>query len=195
MTDQPTDVPKLQQLRMIWPTQRLAERPRIRLHADYALRTYQPGDETGWYGLMDGAGFTGWDAARLAPTLTEILPDGWFFAVHRATGALAASAMATHAPQALHPFGGALGWVAGNPAHKGHGLGWVVCAAVTIRLLNAGYRNIYLLTDDWRLPALKIYLKLGYEPLLFAPDMAERWRTICEQLAWPFTPEGWQSTG
>ena len=50
------------------------------------------------------------------------------------------------------------------------------------RLLDAGYFSIYLLTDDNRLPAVHTYLKMGFIPSLFAPDMAERWRALCAQL-------------
>jgi mycothiol synthase len=57
-----------------------------------------------------------------------------------------------------------------------------VCAEVTRRLLSAGYREIYLQTDDWRLPAIKTYLNLGYVPLLCEPDMEERWRLVCRNL-------------
>ena len=64
--------------------------------------------------------------------------------------------MALHLPLEYHPCGGELGWVAGDPEHKGSGLGFAVCAAVTRRLLEIGYRNIYLLTDDFRLPAIKL---------------------------------------
>jgi mycothiol synthase len=62
---------------------------------------------------------------------------------------------------------------------------------VTQRFFQAGYRRIYLKTEDFRLPALKTYLRLGYEPLLYAPDMPERWRAICNRLGWPYTPEAW----
>ena len=58
------------------------------------------------------------------------------------------------------------------------------------RLLEAGYRNIYLNTEDWRLPALSIYLKLGWVPLLYMSDMEERWRDVCAKIDWPFTPQG-----
>jgi hypothetical protein len=40
---------------------------------------------------------------------------------------------------------------------------------------------------------LKTYLKLGYFPFLYLPDMAERWRVICVPLGWPFTPAAWRS--
>ena len=67
-----------------------------------------------------------------------------------------------------------------------------VSAAATTRLIEEGYRHIHLYTEDWRLAALKVYLKLGYIPLLYAPDMLERWRIICTQVQWPFTPERWK---
>jgi mycothiol synthase len=63
-----------------------------------------------------------------------------------------------------------------------------VCAAVTARLIAAGYRDIHLYTEHWRLAALKTYLKLGYVPFLYAERMAPRWAAVCEQLGWPFTP-------
>ncbi|CAN5680460.1 hypothetical protein BH10CHL1_BH10CHL1_33950 [soil metagenome] len=183
--------PKPQQLRMVWPEQLLNTPPEIRLHEGYTLRTYQPGDEPGFYHVMDLAGFTGWDMEKLAPTLATILPDGWFLIVDQTSGEIVATTMATHHPSEFHPFGGEMGWVAGHPAHAGKGLGKAVCAAVTRRFLSAGYKNIYLRTDDWRLPAIKTYLTLGYQPFLFAPDMMERWAAICGHLAWKFTPELW----
>ena len=101
--------------------------------------------------------------------------------------------MALHDHTAWHPFGGELGWVAGDPAHAGKGLGRAVSAAVTARLLDAGYRNIHLYTEDWRLAALKTYLKLGYIPFLYSAEMPDRWQAICTRLQWPFTPEAWRS--
>jgi RimJ/RimL family protein N-acetyltransferase len=72
--------------------------------------------------------------------------------------------------------------------HAGKKLGRVVCAAATARFLRAGYRRIYLKTDDWRLPAIVTYLRLGYVPLLYAPDMAERWQAVHARLNWPYAP-------
>lgn len=180
---------------MVWPSNRLTAPPELRLHPDYELRSYRPGDEPGWFRVMELAGFGVWDQERLSSTMRTILPNGWFLAVDRATAAIVATAMTTHNSLALHPFGGELGWVAADPAHKGKGLGWTVCAAVTRRFLAAGYENIFLRTDDWRLPALMVYLRLGYLPLLFAPDMAARWEVICGQLNWPFTPADWPAAG
>jgi mycothiol synthase len=93
--------------------------------------------------------------------------------------------MACHSAIEHHPYGGELGWVGADPEHKGKGLGRVVCAAVTTRFLRAGYKDIFLRTDDFRLPALKIYLSLGYEPFLFCNGMRQRWQDICTKLNWP----------
>ena len=81
--------------------------------------------------------------------------------------------------------------LAGDPAHVGRGLGMAVCTAVLQRFHRAGYHRVFLRTDDFRLPALKIYLKLGFLPLLYQEDMETRWETICQALKWPFTPTLW----
>lgn len=179
------------QLQMVWPESMLESLPEVTLPAGYTLRCFQWGDESGYFRLMDSAGFKNWDNETLKPWLAKVLPDGFFVMTESASEEIVASAMATHNPIDLHPFGGNLGWVVASPEHKGKGLGMVVCAAATRRMIQAGYRRIYLQTDDWRLSALKVYLKLGYVPFLFAPDMEERWRKVCDKLEWPFTPNEW----
>ncbi len=172
------------QLHMIWPASRLADPPPVELEPDYSLRCFTPQDEPAWLALMALAGFEGWDHERLAGMIPAILPDGFFLTLHNPTNQVVATAMATHNPDDLHPYGGELGWVAGDPAHSGHGLGQAVCSAVVVRLLAAGYRRLYLKTDDWRLPALKVYLRMGFLPLLYAEDMAERWEKVYAALGW-----------
>jgi mycothiol synthase len=70
-------------------------------------------------------------------------------------------------------------------------LGRAVSAAATRRLVEAGYESIRVGTQDHRLPAIKIYLTMGYVPYLYAADMKERWERICAQLDWAFAPEQW----
>ena len=110
--------------------------------------------------------------------------------VHKESGKIVTTAMALRSD--AYPAGGELGWFAGDPAHAGKGLGLAVAAAVTAHFINVGCRNIHLYTEHWRLAALKTYLKLGYIPFLYTPEMPERWRAICAQLQWPFTPEAWR---
>ncbi len=176
---------------MVWPTRLVDEAPPVRLPPGYTLRTYRPGDEPRFYEIMALAGWPGWDEEKLRPWLWRILPAGWFMAVHQASDEVVATGMATHDPTWRHPFCGEMGWLAADPAHTGRGLGLALSAAVTARFLEIGYRCIHLYTEPWRLPALKIYLKLGYVPLLDAPEAPDCWRAICAELDWPCSPETW----
>lgn len=181
------------QVQMVWPEHRLDDPPAVRLPPGYSLRTYQPGDEARFYEIMDLADWPGWDDKELRPWIFRIVPEGWFMAIHEASGEIVASAMALHDHTWLIPFCGELGWVAADPAHTGQGLGMAVTAAVTARFIEIGYRHIHLFTETFRLPALKTYLKLGYVPLLSTPETPEHWQAICAQLEWPFAPEVWKS--
>jgi mycothiol synthase len=179
------------QLQMVWPEHLLNAPPAVWLPPGYALRTYRRGDEPRFYEVMELAGWPGWNDEKLRPWVSRVLPEGWFMAIDEKSSEIVATAMALHSE--VCPSGGELGWLAGDPAHAGKGLGMAVSAAVTARFIHAGYRHIHLYTEDWRLPALKTYLKLGYIPLLHTPEMPERWRAVCVQLQWLFTPEVWQS--
>jgi mycothiol synthase len=181
----------VQQLHMVWPEALLDRPPDPILPSGYTLRPYRSADAEAYLRLLHGAGFLHWNEEMLGQWLDRVLPDGLLLIEHAATAALAATSMAAHRPMPLHPFGGELGWVAGDPAHAGRGLGRAVCAGVVRRFLSAGYRRIYLKTDDWRLPAISIYLRLGFVPFLYAEDMALRWAAVCEQLGQPFTPDAW----
>ena len=181
------------QMQMIWPQERFSSPPEIRLPAGYKLRTYQVGDEQGWYKLMERAGWPDWNDEKLKPWIARILPESWFMAVDTETSEIAASAMGVHDHTDLHPFGGELGWVCADPAHARKGLGLAVCTAVTRRLISAGYQDIHLYTEHYRLPALKIYFKLGYVPFLYLAEMPDRWQAVCAELDQPFTPERWKT--
>jgi mycothiol synthase len=173
------------QLQMIWPKDKLDAPPAPQVPAGYELRCWREADEAGYCALMNLVGLGNWDHDGVARTLRKVLPDGFFVIEHKASGKIVATAMATHSPSEQHPYGGELGWVGADPQHKGKGLGMAVSAAATARLIRAGYKDIYLRTDDFRLPALKVYLKLGYQPHLFCEGMQQRWLQIYRKLNWP----------
>ena len=180
-----------EQVQMVWVPCRQASAARIQLPAGYFIRTYRPGDEESFFRLMESVGWTGWDEARLRPWLYRILPGGWFFAVHKANGKIAATCMATHDPTWQVPFCGEVGWTATHPNHQGRGLGKVVVSAVVACFLDTGYGCIHLYTEHWRDAALKLYLNLGFVPYLVPPDSIQLWEKICATLNWAFEPETW----
>ena len=171
------------QLLLVLPKDKLDTPPIPDLPDGYMLRQYAPEDEKKYLELTRKAGFD-WGAERFYRLFPQIIPGGIFVIEHKATGDLVATSFCKHRPIEGRAFGGELGWLAGDPDHSGKGLGMAVCSAVIARFIQAGYKNIYVRTQDWRLAALKIYLKLGYQPYIDSDEMAEVWRNIFKELNW-----------
>jgi len=176
--------PPYRQLMMVWPQDRLDSPPDIRVAEGYRLRMLAEGEEAAWMDLMHQAKLGQWDQKAFDKLRNTILPDGLFVIEHAASGTLVGTAMAQHRPNPQNPYGAELGWVAADPAHAGKGLGQAVSAAAVGRMIQAGYRRIYLTTDDSRLPALKTYLRMGFRPLPYTPDMEQRWADVKAKLDW-----------
>jgi len=183
----PDDSP---QLRLVWPKYKLQTPPLISLPDGYYVRLYRQGDQVHFYRLMHSVGWDDWNDEKLSYSLNRILPDGWFMVIHESSDEIVASAMALHNYKGYNPFWGELGWLVGAPNHAGHSLGMAVSACVVRRFMEAGYRLINLYTEDFRLAALKSYLKLGFVPLI-EPDDKERWHGILEPLNWPMDVDTW----
>ena len=78
---------------------------------------------------------------------------------------------------------GRVDYVVSHPGLRGRGLGRAVCAGVLDYLLGRGYETVELFTDDWRLPAIGLYLSLGFSPDLTSAGMRTRWEVVMGQLS------------
>ena len=177
---------------MVWPIDRLPTAPEITIPGEYILRTCSESDLAAVRTLINADGpvpDAAWDEFR-----DRIVPDGAFLITQRGSGQPVATATALHNPRATRyyfAFGGQVGYVTVDPAHRGHGLGRAVVAAVVARLIRAGYRHIFVGVQGWRLPAVKCYLGLGFVPLLHDEKLLPRWRRVCEQVGWPARENEW----
>jgi len=161
--------------------ERAAEIPAWAPPPGYEVRPYRDGDIAGWSELLTRVGFDEWWPQRLEEkglTAPE-RRDGSRLIVFEGRQ-IVASAMASQ--RSADPPVGQLDFVAAHPDHNGKGLGYGVCAAVVEYLVGRSYPLVILHTDDWRLPAIKTYLDLGFEPDMVEPDMPERWRKVYEEL-------------
>ena len=77
---------------------------------------------------------------------------------------------------------GVLDYVVTHPDHRGKGLGRATCTEVARFLVAQGCKTVSLDTDDWRLPAIHIYLSLGFRPVMNRSDMPPRWAAVYENL-------------
>ncbi len=152
-----------------------------KLEQGYLLRTYQEGDESGWMEALNANGELGvWDLQRIRAELEGDLVQGtqFFVVVGGEIGALGSVYDRT--------IGGVksweIGWVASHPGHRGKGLGSHVTARTIESALALPRRPIVLRTDDFRIPAIKTYLKLGFVPTYDHASYAARWQEVFAEL-------------
>jgi mycothiol synthase len=163
----------------------LDELPALQIPKGYGLRTLTYEDIGAWAELLDANGELGaWNVERAAPYFASGSPmplAGSFIAT--ANGLPVATAQLHLHPHDEYAPLPELGWVAVRPEHRGHALGYAVCLAVMHYAKSAGYPELFLRTDDGRLPAIRLYLRLGWQPWLRDPSSPDRWQHILDKLA------------
>ena len=168
------------QLSMVISALRAEEMPESEIPDGYELRGYLPGDEESWLELLNTGEYgSNWHRSRL---------DEFIAGPERAEGSVVAAkgdrvVAATFASVEVgRDCTGRVDFVTSHPDVRGLGLGRAVCSGVVRFLVERGYANVVLYTDDWRLPAIGLYLSMGFAPQMTRLDMAERWQTVKEQL-------------
>ena len=121
-----------------------------------------------------------WDTNEVRRRLTQSADVEATFVVEH-LGIPIATASARFLPERF-PGSGYLHWVAVHPNHQGMRLGAVVTSRVLQYFRGRDCRDSVLETDDFRLPAIKTYLNLGYLPEPAAPGHVERWEAVMEKL-------------
>jgi mycothiol synthase len=186
-----SEAPKRTSIQMLRPS--LDDLPSLdeaiaKLPAGYHFRTYRPGDEEAWTTIMNTGEMDHWDATKTREKLTGVPwpqfdPDGLF--------------IITHGPEET-PVGSACAWLSDPneretgilhmvcvlPEHRGANLSYSLCLAVLHRFRERGFKRVRLNTGDFRLGAVKVYLKLGFEPLITKPEQPEIWQEVLRTLNW-----------
>lgn len=147
----------------------------------YSLREYHVGDEKPLANLLaltfeDAA----WTSKKVRATFIDA-PDVEKMLVIDYEGVPIATASARLLPDA-YPNSGYVHYVAADPAHKGQRLGYIVTLAVLHEFRRLGCKDAVLETDDFRLPAIKTYLNLGFVPEHRHETHPQRWTDINHKL-------------
>ena len=157
--------------------------------AGVVLRTYQPGDETHWAALINATDMAaGYDLVKTRECLTGKAifdPAGFFLAFDETTGEPLATACAWQSAKFGRPAVPTLHMVAAKAQAKGRGLGRLVCQAVLHYFGGRGADMVVLTTDDHRIPAIVVYVKLGWLPVrqVEDEDHSARWQAVFEQFS------------
>jgi len=148
------------------------------LSPDYQVRTYRKGDEELWVSIIMSSFGGNYPASQ---TLSEILtsrefdPNGLFFITYneQAVGTVCAQVRIIGGQEIgyLHMLGVI-------PVHQGKKLGRLLTLYASHYLKRKGFRNITLDTDDFRLPAIKTYADLGFEPVYLERSHKKRWKEV-----------------
>ncbi len=67
---------------------------------------------------------------------------------------------------------------------RGKRLGYVATEQVLNYVEKHNIPVLYLTTDEFRIPAIKTYLKLGFIPVMWDVDMRDRWFPILKELGY-----------
>jgi len=148
----------------------------------YEIRTYNKGDEAAWAEIINNSLGPGWDAKKCRRQLTGRLrfrPYGLFFATYEGKP-IGTACSWTHSLREKKV--GAVHMVGVVPEHQGRRLGYALCLSVLRFLQENGFQSARLTTDDFRLPAIKTYLNLGFQPDYIEEDHKSRWITVFANL-------------
>lgn len=172
------------QLRMVRPN--LDGLPELELPIGYGMRSYLEGDEEHWARIISdsfgGRKRTAQDTRDQITEMDVFLPDGFYLATYRGIPVGTACAWRDSIDEKEVGNVHMVGVVA---EHTGHKLGKWVSLAVLHYLRDNGFICAKLDTDDFRIPAVKTYLNLGFIPVYVADGQPERWQNILEKLELP----------
>ena len=178
------------QLSMVFQAAEVGSLPGIELPRGYELRAFQQGDEESWAKTLNLGGFTNWNAPKVMRYLED--PErrvGSCVVAHAAdivSATFASRASYRGAALSTLPSDpsneGVVDYVVTRPDHQGKGLGRATTVCVTKFLIARGCETVSLSTDEWRLPAIHIYLSLGFKPVMNREDMPGRWEVVLNKL-------------
>lgn len=82
----------------------------------------------------------------------------------------------------VYPGSGYIHWVGTAPGHRGKRLGLLASLATLHEFVRLGCADAVLETDDFRVPAIKVYLSLGFRPEYRHATHAPRWAALAPAL-------------
>lgn len=162
----------------------LANVPAIAVPEGYVLRTFRDGDEAALGRIYAASDLGMTTAEQVRANLVGkpcFKPERVFVVEYHGEPVGTASAWW----EGNDPEVGYLHMVGLLPDHRGKQLGALLTVAAIGYTRNEGFTAQRLDTDDWRLPAIRLYLDLGYYPLYLDDTHPDRWAALTGKLGRP----------
>ena len=171
---------------MIYPDQVVLLRPHLRdlppvprLPDGHVLRPFGAGDASAALGATLAAAFgEEWDDERVRRNLTEASEVRAVYVVEH--GGVPVATASSAAFPARFPGAGVIHWVATHPDHLRRGLASALVAHLLGEFRDRGDERAALVTETYRLPAIRVYLRHGFLPA-YDPegeDHRGRWMAV-----------------
>ncbi|QHT62445.1 GNAT family N-acetyltransferase [Paenibacillus lycopersici] len=177
-----------QQVQLLMINDNLGELPERKLLEGYGIRSFRSGDETAWERIV-AASFGGEHSFEREMAADEAYKPERVWFVTDAAGEPIATASAWYRPQWSENTG-YLHMVGLVPEHAGKKLGYAISHAALLQMIREGRTRAVLHTDDFRIPAIKAYLGLGFVPSLTDGSHPGRWKALAGVLDRNFTARG-----
>ena len=176
---------KLQDQQIFVHRPTLTDIPELELPAGYIEQPNSDALLNSWVGLLNAV-FGGYTIDQVRPQLDSPLWNPDRVKLVSKDDKLVALSMAWHEPE-LWPQSGFVFWVAVSEPHHGRGLGSFVLSRALQHMAQDGLSDAVTYTKESMLPAVKMYLKCGFRPLVTgtAPDERARWERTFQRLGKP----------
>lgn len=174
--------PESQMPQLVMRNNNLTNLPELDLPSEISICSYKDGFEKGWSEIIAKS----FGDNQYINAFNRLMKSDIYFKPERVlflkdSNRLIATASAWFKPK----YGaetGCLHYVGVLPDYQGKHLGYQITLAAMRNLVEDGFKAVTLETDDYRISALKIYLRLGFEPFLVHENQRDRWMLIFNQI-------------
>jgi mycothiol synthase len=154
---------------------KLLDLPVLLLGEGYRVQAFHVGNESHWEEIIKDSFRYSFDYGKQIEGDDQYRPERVLFIYHNERPVATASAWFR---EKYGPDMGYLHMVGVLSSYTGKGLGLKISLAALHLMRQEGRSKAVLHTDDFRLPAIKTYLKLGFSPQMDSIEVADRWRKI-----------------
>ncbi|MFI4912570.1 MAG: GNAT family N-acetyltransferase [Sedimentisphaeraceae bacterium JB056] len=167
----------LNNVNIIMVRDRLDNIPVWDLADGFSFRYYEPGDMNTWFGIERKADpYDTFNVDMFETTFSnrvDLLEGRMVFICDREDNAVATSTAWYENERT-----GLVHWVAVVPGMQGRGLAKPLLAHTMNRLAELGHENAMLRTQIFRIPAINLYIKAGFVPLVRSEQDKKCWEEV-----------------
>lgn len=160
---------------LVMELQSLENLPEISLPTGFSVATLQKGFESSWESIIEATFKKNLSFQKEIAENKIFTPDRVLFAC---CGNIPVGTATAWYKDTFPADTGYLHMVGVLPEYSGKALGLNISLAALHMLKRHGYSKAVLQTDDFRLAAIKSYLRLGFKPVYNCENAEERWSEI-----------------